>query len=99
MSYRVDALPQFEADIRRASRWLAAEIGPMTAENFERALKTRLKRLEDFPHTGRHDPMVPGHLFVRFRQYHAFYRVEDESRRVVFVRLWPAARGTPPILE
>ena len=45
------------------------------------------------------DPLPSFEAELRQARHHAYYRVEDESRRVVFVRLWPAARGTPPTLE
>jgi len=64
---------------------------PAAAENFRKKVEAALRRLEEFPDSGRSIPEFPGlpHREVIVRPYRFFYRVVGKT--VWVVALWHGA--------
>ena len=98
MACRLSWSPAARHDLRDLCAYIA-EDKPAAARRFVQGVIGSVRRLSDFPDSGR---IVPERSEPKIREIirrpcRIVYRVKSEARVVEIVRVWHAARGVPKV--
>ena len=70
---------------------------PAAARRLIAAVQARVGKLAQFPFSGARFRRTRTGLYreISYKKYRIFYRPKDDSKTVVILRVWPAARDEP----
>lgn len=97
MAYKLIWSPVSRDDLHDIVRFISRN-SPQRAQSFAYRLIAQTDVLQEQPEIGRsvpehHNPLIRELIC---RPYRIVYRVDHERQSVEIVRIWHAARGTPP---
>ncbi len=96
MVYRVVVSSQAKRDLMEIQRYIAYD-SLSSALRFRQKFFSKQKLLSQYPEIGR---MVPefSHRMIReiiVGNYRIVYKVDHHNKKIIILRYWHAARGTP----
>lgn len=98
MAYRLIWSPSARLDLRELASYIA-ETRPKASAKFVKNVFSKVEHLSDFPKSGRVVPEFgdPNIREVIRKPCRIVYRIKESEHVVEIVRVWHAARGTPPL--
>jgi len=79
-------------DLKEIKKYIARD-NPAAAKKEAQKIKSKVLRLETFPHSGRALTTIPGVREVIADQYHVFYEVQ--GNKVIILRVLHGKRNIP----